>query len=347
VATIKEIAHKAGVSQATVSRVFSGRGYVDATTKEKVMEVSEELNYKPKQYKKRSTVSVYKKVIGVIVADINNTFFTEIIKGISRQAYSEGLDLVICDTDENPEREIRCLDILRQKHIGGLIISPTSDVIEYNTEYLKNMNKSGVPVVMLDRDVKIPGTDGVFLDNYRVSFDAVQTLIDNGHKEIAIITGPTTSKPGIDRLNGYFEALKANNIPIREKQVYYGDFKKESAFKATKELLRTQKNVTAIFSSNSLMSIGCIQALADSNVTIPDDMAFISAGHHDLFEFYGIHISATKRPTLQMGEEAARILIEKMQKGRKQKATTSKRVIFHYDLVLRGSEKFPKNRRDC
>lgn len=343
-ATINDIAERARVSQATVSRVFSGNGYVDPETKERILRISEELEYRPKQYKKRSSIPVCNKVIGVVVADINNSFFNEVIKGIGRLAYSNGMDLIICDTDEDPQREIRCLNILKQNHIGGLIISPTSDVVEYNAEFLKKMNNSGIPVVMLDRDIKIPGMDGVFLDNYQASFDLVQTLIDNDHREIAIITGPTTSKPGIDRLNGYFEALKANKIPIREKYICYGDFKKESAYKLTKELLRTQKTVTAIFSSNNLMSIGCMKAIADSNMTIPDDISFVSAGHLDVFEFNGINISATQGPTMQMGEEAARILIEKLQRSNKHKDSITRRVIFHYEQILRGSEKFPKNR---
>lgn len=342
--TLKEIAKSAGVSEATVSRVFSGNGYVSSETREKILRISKENNYRPKEYKKRSGVPAYKNIIAVVVADISNNFFTKVIKGISRLAYAEGLDLIIFDTDESPEHEIRCLDTLRQRRIGGLIISPTSDVVDYNIEYLKNMNKSGIPIVLLDRDISELGMDGVFLDNFHVSYGAVQELINNGHKEIAIITGPTTTKPGIDRLNGYFEALKANNIPIKENLVYYGNYKTEGAYKLTKELLRTQKKVTAIFSSNALMSIGCIKAIADSNLHIPDDISFISAGHLDLFESYGIKISSIEGPTFQMGEEAARLVIEKMKKGRMQKGSTARRVIFHYDLVLRGSEKFPKNR---
>lgn len=172
----------------------------------------------------------------------------------------------------------------------------------------------------------------------------MKTLISNGHTEIAIIAGLITSKPGLDRLEGYLEALRFSNIPIKEEYILYGNFKKDSAYELTHKLLDTRKKVTAIFSSNNLMSVGCYEAIFDMGMKIPDDISLISFDDFYFFGTGGFNISAVSRPTMQMGVEAAKLLVDRIKKGKKYKDQMSKRIILSPHLILRGSEIFPKNR---
>ena len=341
---IKDVAIKANVSIATVSRVFNNSGYVAEEKRKAVIDAAKQLGYKPPEKSKKDFEKVANDIVGVVIPDINNPFFSEAIKGIIQVFRQNNINILICDTDESPELEIQSLQTLRREKVGGIIIAPVSGAVEYNAEYLKWFNSMGVPIVLLDRDIKLSGFDGVFLDSFRGAFDAVKTLIGNGHTEIAIIAGLITSKPGIDRLEGYLEALRLNNLPIKEEYILYGNFKKDSAYELTYKLLETRKKVTAIFSSNNLMSVGCYEAIYDKGMKIPDDISLISFDDFYFFGTGGFNISAVSRPTMQMGVEAAKLLVDQIKK-RKSKDQMSKRIILSPHLMLRGSEKFPKNRK--
>jgi len=341
---IKEIAEKANVSIATVSRVFNNSGYVTQSKRLAVLQAAKELGYEPPEKSKRSYEKMASDIVGVVVPDINNPFFSEAIKGMMGVFRKNDINILICDTDESPELELKALQTLRRGKVGGIIIAPVSGSVEYNAEYLKELNSLGIPIVLLDRDIKLSGFDGVFLDSFKGAFDAVSTLIANGHTEIAIIAGLITSKPGIDRLEGYLEALRLNNLPIKEEYILYGDFRKDSAYELTYRLLETRKDVTAIFSCNNLMSVGCFEAITNLGMKIPDDISLISFDDFYLFGPSGFNISAISRPTMQMGVEAAKVLTGHLEKGKKYKDELSKRIILSPQLVLRGSERYPKNR---
>jgi LacI family transcriptional regulator len=265
----------------------------------------------------------------------------EVIHGIEGVMNQNGYEVLIYNTDENPRKEIRALSMLKQLHIGGIIAVPVSDVEKYNTDYLIEMNSNGVPVVLLDRDLQYGNIDGVFMDNFNSAYQSIQKFIDNRHTHIAIISGPTTSTSGIARLNGYLAALRANQIPVREEYILYGDFKFDLAYELTKKLISKEKEVTAIFASNSRMSMGCLMALAENRISIPKDMAFISCGKLGID--YGC-LSSVEYPTGSIGAECAKILLEKMKTEKKSRNGPKKRITFDMELVLRGSEVYPANR---
>ena len=340
-ATIHEIAQKANVSIATVSRVFSGKGYVNKDTRDQIQTIAKALGYIPKPYKTKQIHFDFQNIIGVVIPDICNTYYMEVIHGIESEMDKHGIEVLIANTGEDPNKEIRCLTMFRQSKIGGLIAVPVSDAVEYNADYLVEINNEHIPVVLLDRDIRGSNMDGVFMDNFNGAFQSVQTFIKNGHKHIAIICGPTTSTSGMDRLNGYLEALKVNHIPIREEYILYGDFMQNSAYELTKKLVEKQHDVTAIFASNSRMSTGCLLALAEKHLIIPDDIAFISCGRLEVIDH---QISSVIYPTMSIGVECAKMLMEKMQLSKRVRITPKKRITFDMELVVRGSEVFPKNR---
>lgn len=338
--TINEIARLANVSAATVSRVFSGKGYVSEETRKKIIKISNEKNFKPKQYKVKER-SEFCSTVGVVIPDICNNYYMEVIHGFESVMNGHGVDVLICNTDEDPQKEIRCLSMLRRLPIEGIIAVPVSDAEKYNADYLIEMNNSDIPVVLLDRDLRSANIDGVFMDNFNSAYQSIQTFIDNGHTDIAIISGPETSTSGLARLNGYISALEANHIPVRQEYVLQGDFKFELAYELTKKLIGKKTDVTAIFASNSRMAMGCLLALAECRISIPEDMAFISCGK--LGVEYGC-ISSVEYPTSSIGAECAKILLEKMQTKKVPRSKPKRRITFDMELILRGSEVFPTNK---
>jgi len=337
VATIKDIAKLANVSVATVSRVLNDSNRVTEKTKNIVLAVMEENNYMPNEIA-RSLSKRETNTIGVVVPDINNPFFGKVIKGISSISDKEDLYMLLCDTDENEEKELKFLDMLVRQRIRGLIITPTMNNDEFNPEYMKALAKLNIPIVLIDRDVKYSNFDGVFSDDIEGSYQAVDCLIKEGHEKIAIIAGPITSKPGRDRFRGYTKAIEMNGLAVDDKYVHYGDFKLESGYELTKKILSMKEPPTALFVSNNMMNLGCIKALAELKLEIGKDIGLIGFDEVEMLEIMGINVSVVDRPMERMGVRAMMILKDRLENP-KVKEEDVQRIILHPTLKLRGSEK--------
>ena len=308
--SITQIAQLAGVSAATVSRVFRG-GYVKEETRRQILRIAQQQGYQPRTYKKQVSLH-HDTVIGVAVAD--------------------------------PSREIRNLSLLRQLNVNGIIIAPISENETYNNAFIKEIHDKGLPVIVLDRDVKGIGLSGVFQNSYEGAYHAVDTLIRNGHEHIATVNGPITSKPGLDRMVGYMDALRDHGIDVRQEYILYGNFKVESGYTLTRQLLGAHPRVTAIFSANNMMSIGALRAIREAGLRVPQDIAFISYGLLSPYDESSGPITQLIEPTELMGHECAQLMLEKMA-AKKKDSKVVKRVSFDVALDLRGSEVFPENRR--
>jgi LacI family transcriptional regulator len=336
--TIKDVAHKAGVSTATVSRCLNNTGYVSEQTKKKILDATQNLGFTARKYKKQSVKKNSKGIIGVIIPQFNS-FFYDVISGIKKVIEQQGMSVIICESEERTDKEIQYLEML--KNIAcGLIVVPTSQTADYNAELMIELDKKTLPIVLLDRDLSSGLLDGVFIDGFHGAYEAVQELIRNGHKDIAIISGPTTCKPGLDRLNGYIEALKDNHLPIKEEYIFYGDFQSKSAYTLTNKLLGMKKRITAIFSANLVMAYGCLKAIDENNLSIPGDIAFMTFDDDLFFNFAKFNISCINNPGYQAGEEASSMLIKRISIGKRIKNTSTCRIVLTPRLILRGSEKY-------
>ncbi|MFK5883107.1 MAG: LacI family DNA-binding transcriptional regulator [Candidatus Izemoplasma sp.] len=333
----KDIALKAGVSVATVSRVINQSGYVKQETREIVLKAFNEIANQDKMLV-QSLSNKKTNIIGVIIPDISNPFFGEVIKGIANIADEHSASLLVCNTEEQIEKELRYLELFKTNNIMGLIITPKTDQVGYNSKYLYQLEDLGVPVVLLDRGINLSHFNSVFVNNTSGSFDAVSAFIKEGHKDIAIISGPMSSKPGRERFYGYENALRSNDIKINDDYVFFGDFKLESGYEITKKILKLKKRPTAIFAANNMMAQGSFKALVESGLKIPEDIAFISFDDVDMFEIMNLDISTVSRPTELMGEVAAKMLIELIH-NKTEKDNSIKEVLLETTLILRGSEK--------
>lgn len=337
--TIKDIAKLSGVSQATVSRVINNPSSVKEETRRIVEQVIAENRYSPNAMARGLSMNE-SNTIGVVVPDISNPFFCEVIKGISAVADQNDLRIILCDTDENPKKEVAFLENLEQQKLKGIIITPISDSNEFDSEFSSIIEGVGIPIILVDRDVKYSNLSGVFIDNIKGAFDATSALINEGHKDIAVIAGPKTSKPGRDRLRGYIKAFEMNNIPVNEEYINYGDFRFESGYEITKKILNNGNRPTAIFSCNNLMTLGVLKAVRESNLRLPEDMALIGFDEIEHLDIMGFKISYVSRSTYSMGKIAMEILLEQFDSIKEKKENAVKRIILLPKLVLQGSEKF-------
>ncbi|SHK33565.1 LacI family DNA-binding transcriptional regulator [Tepidibacter formicigenes] len=339
--TIKDIARKAGVSRTTVSRVLNDSGYVKDETRQKVLKVIKELNYTPSAIA-RSLSTNKTNTIGVIVPEINNPFFGEIIKGVSQVADEHDLNIILCNTDDNREKELKALKLLKEQRIQGIIITPTYAEDQFNSEYLSTLENLGIPVILLDGHVKYTDFSGIFIDHVKGAYDATKALIEAGHKKIAIINGRKNYKITIDRLKGYKKALDEYNIAIKDKYISYGDFEYKSAYKATKQILKMDDRPTAVFVTSNMMILGSIRAFYEENINIPQDMAIIGFDKIDAINIIGMNISFVIGPSIEMGKAGMKMLIDNL--DNKKSREEIKRITLFPELVLKGSEKFIGNK---
>lgn len=334
--TISDIAKKAGVSLATVSRVLNDSGYVKEETRDRVLNVIKDLNYTPSAIA-RSLSKSKTNTIGVMVPDITNPFFGEVIKGISQVAEENGLNIILCDTDENKDKELKSLKVLTEQRIQGIIVTPTSAEDEFNSEYLKTLESMGIPIVLVDGHVKYTTFNGVFVDNIKGSYEAIESLIREGHRKIGIITGRMNSKPAKDRFLGYQKALLMNDIPFDERYVFYGDYKMDTAYEITKHIISMEDRPTALFVSSNMMTLGCLKALYEARLNIPDDISLIIFDRIDILNILGFNISYVNGPTVEMGKLGMQMLVDVLNNKNKKEI---KRTTLLPELILKGSEKF-------
>lgn len=331
--TIRDVASRAEVSPATVSRVLNKTGYVSDTVRNRVLEAIEELQYTPSLI--ASSLSKSKmKVIGVIVPDICNSFFSKIFYAASKLAEQYNYRVILYNTDENIQLETAALQDMISYRVSGIIITPVSDEDHTNVELLNNIQSTGIPIVFVDREMKGVNCDGVFVDNIRGAYDATTRLLEEGHKKIAIITGPQDTIPGRERKKGYVYAMRDWGLEPQSEYIADGDFKSDKSFQATVALLESDDPPTAIFSCNNLMTLGCIQAIMHCKKKTPGDIELIGFDEVDVLDILGYKISVVSRATNEMGTVAMRLLLDRIEKGETEEAF--QRIVLQSKLRVYG-----------
>jgi LacI family transcriptional regulator len=340
---IYDIAKESGVSTSTVSRVLNGNKNVKDETREKVLGVIKGKNYVPNSIARNLSVGESQN-IAFLVPDIENPFFSKILHGITDKATESNYNVFMFGTDENSDREHRILDSLKVEMIKGLIIIPVSEIDRETALRLKNFEAQGIPVVLIDRDIRGAGFDGVFSEDVNGAYEAVDLLIQEGHKKIAIITGPDTSRPGHDRLKGYKKALESRKIPINPEYIINGEFLEDESYNAMKTLMELKNPPTAVFSSNNMTTIGCLRYLKENNMKLVEDISLVGFDDIKELEYTDIRLTVVTRPVYEMGCEVMDLLEQRFQS--KQNLSGDKMVTRRNSvktwLIKRGSEKYKK-----
>ena len=323
-ASIKDVAKAAGVSTATVSRVLANNAPIRPETRERVMQAVEALDYRPNLIA-RSLRAQKTAKIGLVVSDIRNPFFTAIGRAVEDTAYEQGYSVLMCNTDENPEKETMYLNILHDENVAGVIFSPTH---KFSTA-AKNFHSS-MPFVIIDRTVNTDKADMVLLDNVSAAHDLASHLIKNGYRNMAGLFG-NASTTGKDRQLGFQNALEEHGLCPAA--VHFIEPRIKHGYEMTIGLLTQGDRPDAIFTSNSLLTAGAFQAIRDCGLAVPGEVALVGFDETTWGALVDPPITVIAQPTEEIGRTATELLFQRINEPER----TTKTVILKGKLLARGS----------
>lgn len=326
-ATIKDVAKLSSVSIATVSRALSGKNPVSAEVRDRVLSAVESLDYHPNALA-RSLREETTKSIGLVISNVMNPFFASVARAVEDVASENGYSVILCNADENPRKEQLYLDVLFQKRVDGLIISPT----HYESPQLPKYIKAGIPVVFVDRSIEGFGVPAVRVDGTLSIEELVKYLADLGHERLSIISGPSDLIAGSERLAAFLGGAKKQGITIPKEYVRFGDFRRASGRRAMYELLQLRQQPTAVFVANNLMCLGALQIIKQAGYKMPEDISIASFDDVSWFDLLEPPITAIAQPNKQLGATAAHMLLERIDEDRKPGSS-----VLQAELIVRGS----------
>ncbi|MGC4193015.1 MAG: LacI family DNA-binding transcriptional regulator [Thermomicrobiales bacterium] len=322
---IKDVAARADVSSATVSRVLNGDPRVSPARRERVMAAIEELGYQPNRVA-RSLRRRYTDSIGVVISDIENPHFTQAVRVIEDAAYVKGHRVLLCNTDETPARQAAYLEMLAAERVVGVILA-AADV---DDPTISQVIDSGIPIVAFDRKVSDPRADAITSDNVQAGRDATTFLLERGHTDIGFIAGRLDIQTGTGRLAGYTEAMQEHGLTPRTAS---GEFRIDQAERATADLLDRFPQVTAIVVGNNLMTVGALRTLHARGKIVPDDISIVQIDDPFWTELMEPALTSLGQPVRAMASQAFTLLMERISRER----TAACSVVFPFDLRERAS----------
>ena len=328
-ATVADVAEKAGVSVSTAARVLSGRGYASEETRRVVLDAAKGLGYVPNQIA-RSLRTRQTRMIGLLIGDVENSFYSVIAKNVESVAKDAGYHVVLCNSDDDPKVEREYLKLLDGMRVDALIVTPTSE----NVRYLARLIESGMVIVQVDRRVEGLAADAVLVDNEAGAMSAVSHLIEAGHTRIGILTGELDVLTAHQRLLGYERALKEHRMPIRKELVKSGSFHREHAIENATDLIRAEPAPTAIFAANNILAEGVLIALDQQGLRVPRDVSVVAFDDVQWMSMVEPPVSAVRQPVADMARSAAELLLRRLRDGREGPPST---VVFRTEFVERAS----------
>jgi LacI family transcriptional regulator/LacI family repressor for deo operon, udp, cdd, tsx, nupC, and nupG len=329
-ASLKSVARLAGVSIATVSRVLNGDPVVKPETKLAVEKAIKASGYHPNRVAQRLRSS-YKsgKLIGLVIPDIRNPYYVDVIRGIEESAYSNGSAVLIGNFSQDPEKEKMYINILKSESVDGFIIAPHHG----HDLYVENLIDQKYAVVCIDRGLTNCSTDVVKSDNERGAFNATEHLIKLGHTRIAHITGNPSIPTTHERIAGYVAALRKYNLPVDEELIIGRASDFESGVAITAQLLDLRQPPGAIFTANNLITLGSLEKIHERGIKIPDEIAIV--GFDDMYWAASLNpaLTAVRQHGFEIGKRAIELLYQRIEDP----ARPAANVIINTDLMIRRS----------
>jgi len=326
-ATIQQVAEKAGVSVATVSRVLNNSDKVVDETREKVLQVIKELEYNPNMIGRNLRRSETKVVI-VLLPSISNPFYSKIVNGISSKAKKNGYTVMICNTQSDKNIETEYLNFLKYKLADGAILMSQESEEDTFLELAKNY-----PIVQCSEYREILNAPYVSIDNFAAAYDAVKYLIDLGHKRIGIISSRVNYMSAIQREAGYMKALQDADLDFVPRLLKVGDYGLKSGMASAAHFLSMPQKPTAVFAISDLMAIGALKAFRQNGLRIPEDMAVVGFDNISFSSVCEPALTTISQPAFKMGSRAMELLLKKISNNQKEQQN----VLLNYELIVRES----------
>jgi LacI family transcriptional regulator len=307
--TMSDVAHQAGVSLMTVSRVINNKGDVSSETRQRILEIIANLGYRPSAIA-RSLATKETCTIGLVIPDVTNPFFADITRGVEHLAYSEGYHVFLCNTEEDPLRELTVIQSLEEKRVDGLILCSSRLEEEKLADVLTNLPA----VVLINRRLNQTGedtVDSVSLDDEQGGWLATQHLIQRGHQRIGLLAGPVASYSGVGRRKGYLAALQEAGISHEVGWLSNCQPSVEGGYEATYAMLAKYPQISALFCFNDLVAVGALQACEELERRIPEEFAIV--GHDDipLAALVSPALTTCRVPRYELGAKAVNALLER------------------------------------
>ncbi|MCW2975317.1 MAG: transcriptional regulator, LacI family [Actinomycetia bacterium] len=323
--TITDVARRASVSPATVSRVLNGDESVGAGYQRRVRRAVEELGYRPNRLaqnlrRQRSAA------IGVVVSDIENPHFSEMVRAVEDQAYGRGYRVLVCNTDESPAKQATYLDTLVEERVLGVILSPS----DAHDPQISALLDNGTPVVAFDREVDDRRADAVIADNLEGARTAVEVLVRSGHERITFVSGRRDVETGAKRLDGFEFAMRSHGLEARSVD---GEFRTDGGHAAVAGLLASPDRPSALIVGNNLMTLGVLRAIREAGLRAPHDIALVAFDDPPWAEFVDPPLTTLAQPVRRMATEAMELLLERVTGAR----TEPRRTVHPFELRLRAS----------
>ena len=336
--SLADIANALGVSKTLVSMVLNNKGDengISPDTQKRVLAKAKELNYQPNKFARGLRIGK-SNTIGLIVADISNSFYATICRSVEDYAAQKGYQLMICSSDENVEKEINLIRTLREWQVDGIILSTT----QVNTEILEPLKAENYPIVLIDRQLPGHQSDAVVVDNKQGTLDAINHLVSLGHSKIGMFAiGPSHLSSIVERVEGYRHAMLANNLELDEDLVFEIPFDNVSEKVAQSLNILLDRGVTAVFMANNNLTAALLEWSRKQNINIPEQLAVVSFDDVSMFRFCHPPVTAVAQPTEAIGTEAVKRLLERIEN--KGGPLQPMKVVLNTELVVRESSKRP------
>ncbi len=330
-ATIKDVARLAGVSTTTVSHVINKTRFVAEPTQEKVMRAVNELNYAPSAVA-RSLKCNSTRTIGMLVTQSTNLFFSEVIDGVESYCYRQGYTLILCNTGGIYEKQRDYIRMLAEKRVDGILVM-CSDF----TEELQAMldRHADIPKVIMDWGPETSKADKIIDNSEEGGYLATKYLIENGHQDIACLSGHLVKSVCQERISGFRRAMNEANLPINEDWILEGNFECDTAVIAADKITKMQQRPSAVFCFNDTMAFGLISRLQQNGIRVPEDMSVIGYDNIELAEYFSPPLTTIHQPKRRVGKNAFEILLARI----KDKGHERRVFEMHPEIVIRDTVK--------
>ncbi|TDC32362.1 LacI family transcriptional regulator [Micromonospora sp. 15K316] len=331
-ASIKEVARHAGVSLGTVSNVLNRPDMVSPTTRQRVLDAIAELGY-VRNDSARQLRAGQSRTIAIVVLDVANPFFTDMVRGAEQVVEETGAMLIVCNSGEDSARERRHLELLEEQRVRGVLITPVGDGPQ---PHLEKLIDRGIPVVLVDRGTGRASRCSVAVDDVQGGRLAMDHLLDQGHRRIAYVGGPLSIAQVAERHAGAAAALEDRDTGAELRVAATTSLTVTAGRRAAEELLAlpARQRPTAVFCANDLLALGVLQELTARGVRVPADIAIVGYDDIEFAAAAAVPLSSVRQPREQLGRTAAELLLEEAEHGT---AHRHRHVVFQPELVVRRS----------
>ncbi|MBU5247738.1 LacI family DNA-binding transcriptional regulator [Bacillus halotolerans] len=326
--TIYDVAKEANVSISTVSKVLNNTGNISEKTKNRIWKVIEELQYQPSVV---TSARKMMKTIGLLIPDIANPFMAELARAVEDSGRKKDFSVIICSTDNHSLREEEYITMLKQKHVDGIIVATGLK----NSQAIRELIESDMPVVMLSRDIPHLPVDTVVADDFKGGYEAAVHLAHLGHANIAVIAEKINNTSIKNRVIGFKEGLQVSGIQIDESAILDCPYDLSASKDISLKLLNQKHRPTAVFVTTELLALGVLQAARQLHISIPSSLSLIGFDNSILAKISDPQLTTIAQPTEEMGEKAIELLMDGMADSKQKKVI--QRVMLSPSLIVRNS----------